>query len=807
MRRRAGNADLPPFGESPESNYRNLSWRGRFAYVRPVIIRTGKFIPALLCCTVAGVMILLQALTQRDESFGFTRRLEWMTYDWRAKLALNQPSPYAPNLGFVFINEETISRVLRGDFGYQHGLYWPRHVYGRLVNELSHQGAQTIAFDVLFAEERRDHPPVTLPDGRTISSDQYFIHQLQRAGNVILGVSSDGLAPSSFRESAASLGDISAVPDIDGILRRATAFQDYITWHRAIVEASSTIDNFISTTNELSFPAQDGKRVRIEISPDGSFDLAAFQKARGVRQQTDSAAPRAQAYTRQRVWDLGLAAAARYLGLDLLNAQVEPGRRIRLRGMPGVERIIPIDSENRFYIDWSLTSKDRRITQESAHRLLHRQRQREIGSTNEASSIIWHGKIAIVGSITSGNDLRDHGATPLESDTHLTCRYWNTANCLIIDRFIRQPDFSSELYIICSLAILAGILTWNFRAVTSAIGVFGIAGIYLFITIYFYAEARYWLPLVLPTATLFITHTVVITYRAVFEQRERRRVRNIFAKMVSPNVATELLKSDQLSLEGARREVTVFFADVRGFTELTDESHARAEAHVKEHKLPPAAAASYLDAQAADVLQTVNLYLGTIADTIKRHNGTLDKYIGDCVMAFWNAPTPVANHALACVRAAIDAQRAVEQLNAARAQENERRAEENIHRAKNSQPLLPPLKLLTVGSGINTGVITVGLMGSQQHTVNYTVFGRDVNLASRLEALSGRSRIVIGEATYMALQKDDPVLAASCRELDAASIKGFRAAIRIFEVPWRPEGHTDTLERSITPAEGTNLAP
>lgn len=782
-----------------------LSCGLRLAYGRRVTIKSGKFIPALLCCAVAGLMMLLQTVTQRDESFGFTRRLEWMTYDWRAKLALSQPSPYAPNLGFVFVNDETISRVLRGDYGYAHGLYWPRHVYGRLVNELGQQGAQTIAFDVLFTEERRDHPKVTLSGGSVIPSDHYFTNELRRAGNVVLGVSSDGISPRSFRTSAAALGDISATLDLDGILRRAKAFEDYLIWHPAILQAWSVIDDFAYSTNELTFPGADGQRVRLPVSPDGAFELAALMEAGGT-QFPEGVSRRAQAFTRQRVWDLGLTAAARYLGLDLLNAQVDPGRRIRLRGVRGVERIIPIDAENRFYIDWSLTSKDRRITQESVHSLLARHRQRELGDTNE-TSIIWHGKIAIIGSITTGNDLRDHGATPLEKDTHLTSRYWNTANCLIIDRFIRQPDFSSELYIICSLAILAGMLTWNLRAVTSAIGIIVLAGVYLGITIYFYIEARYWLPLVLPTATLFATHSALISYRVVFEQRERRRVRNIFAKMVSPNVATELLKAERLSVDGARREVTVFFSDVRGFTELTEESHARAVEHVQEHKLSSVEAAAYFDSQAADVLQTVNLYLGTIADTVKRHDGTLDKYIGDCVMAFWNAPTPVPKHALACVRAAIDSQCAIDQLNAGRAAENQRREKENDHRVKNGQPPLPMLKLLTMGSGINTGVITVGLMGSHQHTVNYTVFGRDVNLASRLEGLSGRGRIVIGEATYRALQQDDPALAATCRELEPATVKGFRSAVRIFEVPWRPGGDTESIARSTTPASGPALAP
>src|SRR5258708_8875201 len=98
------------------------------------------------------------------------------------------------------------------------------------------------------------------------------------------------------------------------------------------------------------------------------------------------------------------------------------------------------------------------------------------------------------------------------------------------------------------------------------------------------------------------------------------------------------------------------------------------------------------------------------------------------------------------------------------------------------------LPVLLMGSGINTGLATVGLMGSgakQKSAMNYTVFGREVNLASRLEGLSGRGRILIGEATHRALIEGDPVLAASCAELAPTTVKGFRAPVKIYEVPWK----------------------
>ena len=97
-------------------------------------------------------------------------------------------------------------------------------------------------------------------------------------------------------------------------------------------------------------------------------------------------------------------------------------------------------------------------------------------------------------------------------------------------------------------------------------------------------------------------------------------------------------RREKLSLGGARREVTVFFADVRGFTTFTDETQERVAEFVRKHQLDPEAAEKCFDESARETLETVNLYLAVVADAVKNHGGTLDKYIGDCVMAFWNAP-------------------------------------------------------------------------------------------------------------------------------------------------------------------------
>jgi class 3 adenylate cyclase len=218
---------------------------------------------------------------------------------------------------------------------------------------------------------------------------------------------------------------------------------------------------------------------------------------------------------------------------------------------------------------------------------------------------------------------------------------------------------------------------------------------------------------------------------------------------------------------------------------MTDESHARAQARIQNEALRGREAEACFDREAEEVLATVNLYLGAIADVVKQHDGTLDKYIGDCVMAFWGAPTPNPQHARACVRAAIDAQRAVHTLNLRRVAENGRRQRENTARAARGEPPLPLLKILSMGTGINTGIVSIGLMGSERHISNYTVFGLDVNLAARLEGHSGRGRILIGEATYGALLREDADLAAACIPHPPAQFKGIRHPVAVFEVPWQ----------------------
>ena len=660
---------------------------------------------------IAAVVILLVSIAAISR-LDFFERLERMTYDWRARTALHFPSQVSTNLGFALVDDETIDAVKSGELGYRFGLYWPRHVYGRLVNELSAQGAEVIAFDVLFGERREDHAPLML-DGNLVESDEYFTNELHRAGNVILAATDNLTPPDFFATNAAAVGHVSTEKDSDGILRRAKAFTD------------------------------------------------------------------------DRVWHMGILLAAHHLKLDLDQADVDLAHgRITLRSAGGIERVIPVDRDGFFYVDWALRPQDHRLTIEPVHSLLRQNRIRKLGESFEPQ-VDWRGKLVVIGSSAQGNDLTDLGATPLDKNTLLVSKHWNVANSVLTGRFIRPASLTLQVALIALVGIVTALLSVKMRVVPGLLAVLSLAAIYSVICLGVYIQQRLWLPMILPLAgALFVQYASLISYRVVFEQREQRRVKAIFSKVVSPNVARELLGREHLSLGGTRCELTVLFADVRGFTELTDAAQEQVAEFVRVHELDGEAAEAAINESARDTLDTVNTYLALVADTVKKHDGTLDKYIGDCVMAFWGAPTAQPQHALNCVRAAIDAQRALYELNQRRVEENLQREVENKERVSAGLPAKPMLAILSLGTGINTGSVTAGLMGSADHIFNYTVFGREVNLASRLEGVSGRGRIIIGEATYAALMRDDPVLAARCVEQEPTKPKGFQKPVRNFEVPW-----------------------
>ncbi len=779
-----------------------------------------KFKPLKLAPAIIGTVVIALVCLARVLNFGWIQRLEHMTYDKRVRLAASHEQPVSTNLGCVFITDESLRAIAGGQLGKPYGLYWPRHIYSRVLRELSTQGARAVAFDVLFENLRMDHGAYPEPANRwpdlgnflqavhpgekptvfgeggaeslLVQSDDHFAWQLKKSGMAILAAERGVRPHALFATNAIAIGDISADRDADGVLRRAQAFRVYTNWHTLFrkIEEDPGYGVDLSMARfepgKITLPrSNDSQPIKIDVDADGRFDLADF-----LGDKIPSGWPaKDRAFSLERVWHMGIVLAARELQLNLADAEVNlPAGQIVFHSTNGVERVLPLDEDGYFYINWEMPLTDRRFFSDDILSLLIQDQARSTG-LGESLTNLWRDRLVVIGSAATGNDLTDRGATPLEKDTFLVSKHWNVANSIITGRFIRTTPLVWELLLIAVLGTLTAFLTWQLRAVTAALSVLALVTVYSVAVIHIFTQQRLWLPVILPVGGAFLMQYVCLqTYRVVFEQRERRRVLGVFDKMVSPNVAREVLKMESLTLGGSRREITVYFADVRGFTELTDATSQRASQFVAEQKLSGADADAVYATYAREMLDTVNTYLSLVADIVKQHDGTLDKYIGDCVMSYWGAPTASPCHALQCVHAAIDAQRAIHELNLKRFEENKRREQENVGRAKAGQPLVPMLPILYLGSGINSGMAVAGLMGSEKHERSYTVFGREVNLASRLESVSGRGRIIIGEATYEALLRDDPALAKTCIEQEPTKPKGFNKPIRNFEVPWQKSG-------------------
>jgi adenylate cyclase len=281
--------------------------------------------------------------------------------------------------------------------------------------------------------------------------------------------------------------------------------------------------------------------------------------------------------------------------------------------------------------------------------------------------------------------------------------------------------------------------------------VFGFVLLAPFVTIVYWAFLHgWWLNFIVPALfTLVPNVSLVALYRVLIEEQEKRKVRGAFQQYVSPEVIRRLLV-DPERVKPRKIPVTVLFSDIRGFTSISEK----------------------LDAQ--ELADLLNGYLTEMTRIIFRNQGTLDKYIGDAVMAIWGAPFDEPGHAKRCCEAALNMLARLEDL-------------QKQWRAR-GQPVLE------IGIGINTGIASVGNMGSALR-YGYTAMGDSVNLASRLEGLNKEygTRIIISESTRATLGNG----LALVRELDLIRVKGKMEPVTIFELmrlDADADSHKETIE-------------
>ncbi len=725
---------------------------------------------------------------ERRQRLDVVQRLEWMTYDWRMRRLAQSATRPTPDLGLVLADNSTVERLALGLVipGENWDLFWPRWpVYGRLLRELRAQGAGAVAFDILLTDRRFSEDRLVRmgADGEAeaYSSDREFARELAADGApAFLALEPDALPMPLFHGAAAGVGDVSSPKDADGVARRIRAFTEYRWIHPELGRLADAWGVNLEVTPEDAVRIVDprtGTEHLFEPDPEGMVSLPLRWDRPGLPVRRRVAVRQVQ-----RVWHLGIALAAHRLGLDLEGAE-RTADGVVIPGANGIRRRLPVDRQGYLPVCWGLEiNQDGRFSQANLADVLGDAMER--GTNPPPDGNPWRDRLIVVGSTASGNNLADRGATPLDNSDYLVTTYLNVARMVIDDEFIEPLPLRVRLLLVVCLAGLSATITWNLRAHVAPWWIL-VAGVgWVAMAAEMFTALRIWVPVAHPLiGGLLLPFAGMVTCRVFFEQREQQRIRGIFARMVSPNIVQEVLETRKVALGGARREITVLFADIRGFSALTDRRQRAAEETVRRLGLTGPAAEAHFEAEARKVLETVNLYLAAIADVVKLHQGTLDKYIGDCVMAFWGAPTDNPRHAVQAVEAGIEIQRAVARLNRQRARPD-------------ADPDDVDAAVLQVGTGINTGPVTVGLMGSEAHIVNYTAFGREVNLASRLEGVAGHARVVIGANTFAHLGRNAPGLAGRCRALDRVQVKGFQEPVAVYEVAWREETPGDSPRES-----------
>lgn len=344
------------------------------------------------------------------------------------------------------------------------------------------------------------------------------------------------------------------------------------------------------------------------------------------------------------------------------------------------------------------------------------------------------GKIALVG--TSASGLLDLRSTPTEKNIPGVTIIAQFIQQIFANEFLQRPDWLFGAEFLAGL-ILAISITLGIQALgpigglsVLTVGSSGIVG-----TSYYFFKSK--LFLVDPISPLIIALSVYVAvtfFNFLFTELERSRVRGAFSQYLSPEMVNRLAESSEsLVLGGEKKEMTFLFSDIRGFTKISEQYKDNPEA----------------------LTQLINQLLTVLSNAILDHGGTIDKYMGDCIMAFWNAPTDQENHRQLAIDSAHAMHEALSEFN------NESKGNIDFK--------------LEIGIGINSGECIVGNMGSDKR-FDYTVLGDAVNLASRLESQSSNYglNMIMGENSYVD-DADYQVI-----EIDKIAVKGKTTAQTIF---------------------------
>ena len=584
---------------------------------------------------------------------------------------------------------------------------WPRSLVADIVERLHGAGALAIGFDILFPEPDRASPDVaaetfrgldaeTREKLRRLPGNDQLLARTIRDSNVVLG-------QSGYRISSAATHEAQPIPN--GLALLGEDPRPYLVRFPQLIRNLPILESAAGGRGLFSIiPEGDGTIRRIPLVALADGEIVPSLSLEMLRVMT---------------------------GSGVVMIKTAPGG-IQSVGVQDVE--IPTDGKGRIWLHFASPGS---VTSLSVLDLLQGRVPRERIA----------GKAVLIG--TSAAGLLDLKVTPIDPATPGVELHAQLIESALSHATLYRPNYTALIEFALAALLCMALIALAPRVDASTLFVLGggIATLIIGVSWYSFASLGLLIDCTFPLISSLLVYSTLVCTNYVSVSAERKRVRSAFSQYISPALVEQLAHSPELlALGGEERNLTVLFADVRGFTAIAE---------------------GYRD-DPQGLTALINQLFTPLTNDIIGRRGTIDKYMGDAIMAFWNAPLHDAIHERNACDAALKMLDSLALLNEWRARE-----------APPDHPAIP----LKVGIGLNTGSCVVGNFGSDLH-FNYSVMGDTVNLSSRLESLSKHYGIpiMIGERTAKAASGHFAVL-----ELDQLQVKGKSEPERIFTVLGRAD--------------------
>ncbi|MBN1900501.1 adenylate/guanylate cyclase domain-containing protein [Candidatus Sumerlaeota bacterium] len=400
-----------------------------------------------------------------------------------------------------------------------------------------------------------------------------------------------------------------------------------------------------------------------------------------------------------------------YYGVKPCDLNIEFGKYVSFyptKNHTGTKRI-PIDDSGNILINFRQNKDTIVHNSYSLHQALHYGRYGDLYPTRIKPED-FQDAIVIVGDMSPGG--ADVEPIPLSPAFPMVGVHASLIDMVLKDDYVKQPGAFCEIALTLAVGIIMGLLFIFLEYRPASIISLAFLIIYLGFSILLSGYFSLFIPMVRPAGTLALSYIFLIFYILGIKERERRKVKNIFLKSVSPRIGEEILRHyDNEAIWGVKKEITILYVDIRGFTSLSEILGAR------------------------ELVDFLDSYYDAVSEIIFQYDGVVNKFIGDAVLAIFGAPLEIPDAPCKALCAALDIQAAMKILNV------------NPHLKRHE------LKV-AVGIGISTGEAVVGTVGRKKIRIEYTALGDSVNVAERLQGKAGPGEILLNKESYDKIQSE-----------------------------------------------------